>query len=552
MIFVRSILTNGITLAILVGASAPGVAQNALDRTDPTQAERREDASPTGEDEIMVDNLRIEVDRTVFDDTRYDVGAIVLDNLVVLSPDDFTDIVRDYSARTMSAGELNAFGQRLAERARQRGYIFASASILPQSLSGGVLRVRMDEGMIDEIRVEGDADRAIRAQLEPLRDGRPVTLARLERQVLLADDVSGVRLRAPRYVREGDRGILIVEAQRSDFSGRAEIANDGSQPIGPLRARIDIDANGLISPFDELDFTYTTVPTAPGELQYVAGRYTVIVSPQGTEFSVSGSYSTTRPGAYLRSRDIFGESMRLSSRLRHPLRRSRAFSLWLDGELEFRDLRQDRFDALARHDRIPVLRAGLYARALMFDGSFRGRLTLSQGLDILDATQTGSPLASRADASPDFTTLAAWFEWERDLADSFSLALAGRGQLSTTPLLITEDIGLGGNEFLRGYNFSERSGDQGATGSAELRYDWRRPLGLVRRMEVYAYADGGVVGNLEDGRGGGSLASGGAGVRTDITRDLDLNLELAIPLTGPRYDTDDKSPRFNIAVSHTF
>ena len=488
----------------------------------------------------------------MFDDTRYDVGAIVVEGLVALSPQDFADIVQDYSARTLGAGEMSALSDRIAARARERGFIFANAVISPQSLSSGVLRVSLDEGVIDEIRIEGDADPAILSQLEPLRDGRPVTLARLERHILLADDISGIRLRSPRYEREGERGVLIVEARRDRFSGRAELANDGSQPIGPLRARIDFDANGLISPFDEIDFTYSTVPTEPGELQYLAGRYSVVVSPQGTEVSFGASYSATHPGAYLADRDIFGKSARVSGRLRHPLRRSRGFSIWVDGELEFRDLRQDRFGALARHDRIPVARLGFYSRALMLDGAIRGGLTLSQGLDILDATQQGDPLASREDASPDFTVLSGWFAWERALASSLELALAGRGQLSSTPLLITEDIGLGGNSFLRGYDFSERSGDNGIMGSAELRYDWRNPLGMLRRAELYAFADGGVVGNLEDGRGSGSLASSGGGIRTDLTRNLDLDLELAFPLTGPRYDTDDKSPRFNVAVTQSF
>ena len=75
---------------------------------------------------------------------------------------------------------------------------------------------------------------------------------------------------------------------------------------------------------------------------------------------------------------------------------------------------------------------------------------------------------------------------------------------------------------------------------------------MLRRAELYAFADGGVVGNLEDGRGSGSLASSGGGIRTDLTRNLDLDLELAFPLTGPRYDTDDKSPRFNVAVTQSF
>ncbi|GMM92254.1 POTRA domain-containing protein [Qipengyuania sp. MTN3-11] len=547
----RSILLNGVVLGALV-TSAPVLAQDTLDRTDPTQAEVPEDLPRDIDEEVRVETVRIDVDPTIFDDTRYDVGAIVVDNLVALDPGDFTDIVQEYSARSLSAGELGALSGRIAQRARDRGYIFASAAIAPQSLASGVLRVRLEEGVIDEIRVTGDGDSAIRSQLAPLVDGRPVTLARLERHLLLADDIAGVRLRSPRYEREGNRGILIVDASRSRFSGRVGLENDGSRPIGPLRARIDFDANGLISPFDEVDFTYSTVPDSPSELQYVRGRYGVVFSQQGSQFAVSASYSATNPGAYLEDRDIFGESMSLAAHLRHPLQRSRAFSLWLDGEFEFRDLRQERFGILARHDRIPVVRVGLYARSLMFDGSFRGRLTLSQGLDLLDATQTGDPLASRDDASPDFTTLSAWFAWDRALSHSFSMALAGRGQVSTTPLLITEDIGLGGNSFLRGYNFSERSGDNGVAGSAELRYDWPSPFGLVRRMQIYAFADGGVVGNLDDGRGSGSLASGGGGLRTNITRDLDLGLELALPLTGPRYDTDDKSPRFNMSISQSF
>ena len=547
----RSNAAKVLSLVALAGAF-PAAAQDALDRTDPTQAEADEKAQPIGDDETRIDTVEIDVDRTVFDDTRYDVGAIVVEGLVALSPQDFADIVQDYSARTLGAGEMSALSDRIAARARERGFIFANAVISPQSLSSGVLRVSLDEGVIDEIRIEGDADPAILSQLEPLRDGRPVTLARLERHVLLADDISGVRLRSPRYEREGESGVLIVEARRDRFAGRAELANDGSQPIGPLRARIDFDANGLISPFDEIDFTYSTVPTEPGELQYLAGRYSVVVSPQGTEVSFGASYSATRPGAYLTDRDIFGKSARVSTRLRHPLRRSRGFSIWVDGELEFRDLRQDRFGALARHDRIPVARLGLYSRARMLEGAIRGGLTLSQGLDILDATQQGDPLASREDASPDFTVLSGWFAWERALASSLELELAGRGQLSSTPLLITEDIGLGGNSFLRGYDFSERSGDNGIMGSAEMRYDWRNPLGMLRRAELYAFADGGVVGNLEDGRGSGSLASSGGGIRTDITRNLDFDLELAFPLTGPRYDTDDKSPRFNIAVTQSF
>ena len=424
--------------------------------------------------------------------------------------------------------------------------------IAPQALALGVLRVDVDEGVIDEIRIDGADDKAIRSQLAPLISGRPVTLAQLERQVLLADDVSGVRVRDTRYEREGDRGVLLVRTTRQKFAGYAEITNDGSEPVGPIRARLDVDVNGLLTDFDELDATFSTNPIEPEELQFASARYTTILNSAGTQAALYGSYSATHPGDFLEDRDIFGESIRVGVRLSHPVRRSRDFSLWVESSLELRDLKQDRFGERVRHDRIPVARAGFYVLNYWDRGRLRGRVEVSQGLDILDATQLRDPLASRSDAPADFTTVSAWAEVQQGLLNDFSVALSGRGQISSEPLLISEDLGLGGPRYLRGYNFSERTGDEGVMGFGELRYDWDDALGLVRRMQLYGYADAGVVNNLEDGRGGGSLASAGGGIRTDVTRDLDLDVEVAMPLTGPRFDSDNKTPRINVSVSHSF
>jgi hemolysin activation/secretion protein len=107
---------------------------------------------------------------------------------------------------------------------------------------------------------------------------------------------------------------------------------------------------------------------------------------------------------------------------------------------------------------------------------------------------------------------------------------------------------LGGTGFVRGYDWSERTGDQGAMGMAELRYAWNKPFRLIPRAQLYGFVDGGEVGNLGGGFGGGSLASAGAGVRADVTGRLGANLELAVPLSGPRYDTGNKSPKFRFGL----
>jgi hemolysin activation/secretion protein len=145
-----------------------------------------------------------------------------------------------------------------------------------------------------------------------------------------------------------------------------------------------------------------------------------------------------------------------------------------------------------------------------------------------------------------------WLNWRRALAGRVSLSFAASGQLSSDPLLIGESFALGGNAFLRGYDFAQAIGDQGVAGLGELRYDWPRALGAVQHLQLYAFADGGMVSNLAGGRGDETLASSGAGLRADVTRNLDFDFEVAVPLTDPRYDTGDKTPRINLRVSQSF
>ncbi len=199
------------TLVIALSA-APASAQNVLDRVDPTQEEERADREQREPQQSEVDILARPDNARAFDDGSFRVSAILLDGLVALPPAEFADIVQDYAGRELSSAQLADLSTALAERARSRGYLFATAMIAPQTLEQGVLRIAVDEGAIDEIRVEGVQDAAIAAQLAPLLRAGPVTLPKLERHVLLADDVSGVRIRRTRYERDGDRGILVVEA----------------------------------------------------------------------------------------------------------------------------------------------------------------------------------------------------------------------------------------------------------------------------------------------------------------------------------------------------
>ncbi len=538
----------------LLAASHALAAQDALDRTNPEQQVERDSQFEPEDSRVRIEVQPVLATPALASTSgpTLDVGAIVIDGLTALGRSDFASVIEPYAGRSLSRAELEQLTDAIANHARERGYILATAWIPQQALIGGMLRVRVDEGMIDDVRVEGSDDPAILRQLQRLLNGQPITLAALQREVLLADDLPGVWIRRTRFETDGQRRILVVDARRQDFAGSAQISTDGTKPVGPVRARIDLDANGLISARDRVDLSFSTTPLEPSELTFVSARYSVIINDHGTDVGLFGSYSQTQPGAYLANRELQGESVRGGVRFRHPLMRSQRRSLWVEASGELQDLRQDRFGALARHDRIALARLGLYGFGPLAGGILQGRATVSQGLDILGATALGDPLASRSDAGPGFTTVSWWLGWRRGLARRVSLSLAANGQVSSEPLLIGESFALGGNSFLRGYDVAQRVGDQGIAGLGELRYDWPDALGSVRHLQLYAFADGGTVTNIANGLGGGTLASSGAGFRADLNRTLDFDLEVAVPLTEPRYDTDDNTPRINLRVRQSF
>lgn len=267
---------------------------------------------------------------------------------------------------------------------------------------------------------------------------------------------------------------------------------------------------------------------------------------------VSASISDTDPGAYLRRRDIEGRSWSASLGVLHPLERRRDHSLWLEGSLNLRTVRQERADILVRRDRLAVARGGVYGFKTVLGGRLRGNATLSQGLDVLDATQAGDRLASRGDADGTFTTAALFAEWDGGLIDRVALRVAASSQFAFQPLLVSEEVGLGGGRFLRGYDYSERLGDEGAMASAELRVVPLDRIGPLAKPELYAFVDGGRVTNLSDGPGGGTLFSTGVGFRSTLFKTMTADIGLAVPLSGERYDTDSAAPVVNFRISRRF
>jgi len=537
-------------LAAALAAANPAAAQTVLDRVDPTRIEeRKDDEVPAIPDDLEA--VLVEPTNASASGPGVVVGAIDLVGLREMPRSAFAHIIERYVGRTLSGAELAELADLLASKARET-YPLASATIERQTLRGGVLRVRIDEGRVDEIVLDGPANRAVLAAVQPLATGEPVTRADLERRLLLAGDVDGVSLGKARIERRDDRNVLVIPLAYSRFAAQITLDNDSTRPLGPLEVIASGRANGLLDHDDSLQALLLNSVPSLSELNFVRLRYANRIDASGTRVILTASHSDTNPGSYLSALEIDGHSWLAAAGLEFPILRSRRTSLWIDAALDYRELTQFRAGSLARGDHLTTARLSLSGATSLAGGNLRANAALSQGLDALNATRSGDPLSSRQDADGTFTKIVLSAQWSGKLVGALGLRAAVRTQLASQPLLVAEEVGIGGAQFGRGYDYSERTGDEGTMGYVELNLARKRKLGPVNGFDFYAFADGAEVKNLAGGFGGGTLFSSGGGMRIDVDRRTDAGFEVAVPLSGDRYDTDSTAPRIRFSVTRYF
>ena len=539
-------------VGIVLAASAliaPVSAQIGVDRADPALIERdlrrTEDArpAPAGPPPTLAVESEVNVSVSVT------AGAILVES-IVFSNDVFLPVVAPYLGQTLGADDLKELLAKVAEVARGRGYLFATTSIEPQTMSAGVLRITLDEGRIDAVRTLGRGNAQVDAILYRLVGKGPIRRADFERTLLLAGDVAGVRVTDARYLRQDGFGILLVTLTDDRRAFALQFDNRGTDIVGPVRATAVASLRGVLGPGDEVSVLVANTAFDPSELFFAQLRYAAALSDQGSLLWSSAAFGRTRPGASLEPFKVKGDSFSLGSGLSHPLIRSRSTSLWSMIELRGLWLEQEILGVRVRRDRVVTLSAGLEGAARWAGGILRGNGAVVVGLPLSDVTRQGDPLASRADGDGRFGRFEFYGDWTRDVAPNVSIRLASAGQVATRPLLASQELGLGGPVFGRAYDYSERSGEHGVMGSVEGRLAIPGASNsLISRMQIYGFADAGYLDNARSGLGGGDLYSVGGGVRFGIGRSLNSEVEIAAPIGSDRSSAGDRDPRLSLRLN---
>lgn len=473
------------------------------------------------------------------------VGATVFPEKELVAP------YRSYLGKTVSLGDIAKFADEMTTRYQKRGYVLTRVVIPPQHILNGVITLRVVEGFIDKVSVQGNVKPNTRSLLlsygQHIRASRPLHIKVLERYALLANDLAGIQAKVvllPSKTTPGSADLTFVVRQ-SSLNGYASVDNRGTHFLGPQQFSGQGNVNSLFRGGDSTALQVLT--TGDEQLNFANISHEQPLGSQGAKLHFDGSYSRSVPGSSLETFDVIGRSTTTNIDASYPLIRSRSQNFYAHGGMELIESSTDILSTNLYDDRIRVVNAGLsYNRLDGWRGLNKTDVSVRQGLDILGASSANDTDISRPGATPTFAKLNASLSRLQDLPYNLSLLLAAQGQYTDDSLYASEQFGFGGSDFGRGYDPSEIIGDRGIAGKAELRYN-------QESNQFYAFYDIGSIWNRDTVSQSAqeSAASLGLGVRSYLTKWLAGDVVWAKPLTHDVAAEENRNPRvfFSLTVA---
>ena len=399
--------------------------------------------------------------------------------------------------------------QRITAKYGGDGYVLSRAIVPVQQLdpNGAVVKIQVVEGYIE--RVEWPPELSTYRDFFSYYAGRiaaerPVNIRTIERYLLLAGDLPGLKFKnsiKPHPSKVG-AAILVVEMTLKPIDSFSRVDNRGTAARGPLEFLTSTTVNNLLHSHDA--FTLTAAGAfKTRELQYYAANYRQVLTGEGLTYFATASYGFGRPGTEeLELLNYRTKSLYAETGLSYPVIRERERNLNVSGLWFWSNDRGSFFDMPdeppSTHDRMRGIRLRADADSADQTGAINQLyFVFSQGFRGLGATQNGQDLASRLNGRVDFSKMELTVSRLQPLPfPAFSALIAAYGQYAMTPLLVSEMCGYGGRLFGRGFDPSQFISDSCFEALFELRYDVSLELKGITQAQLYGFFDHGWLHNL--------------------------------------------------------
>lgn len=407
------------------------------------------------------------------------------------------EVLSPFIGRSMGLAGLRAAAEKIMQAYRTENYV-VFAFLPPQKITDGIVEINVVEGRLSAIEIEApgvplrfDREIARRHIEEQLPVGAPIDIGRLERALLLLNDLPGVSASA----------ALDAGGETGDTRIVVRLADE--PPIGPVHGSISVSNSGARSTGEYLTdgLVHIDNPTRRGDqaavraiagegLAYLRGDYRLPVGYDGWTLGAHAAHFRYRLIGDWAASQTRGRANEWVMSAAYPIVRSRTGNLHLVTSFADR-----RYLSTARGQdigdkHVQVINAGLNGGRHdgLLGGGYTGYgIALSGGrLGIADA------VSAKADAdgprtTGNFSKVLLTAIRRQQLTDALSMDMNLAAQRAGKNLDSSEKLYLGGAGGVRAYPSSEGGGDTGWMLSLDVRY---RP---AQAWALSVFADTGLL-----------------------------------------------------------
>ena len=484
--------------------------------------------------------------------------SLLIDGATAFSPEELSVPFANCIGQSVTLADVYAIAEAISARYVDAGYFLSRAVINDRNIKNGVVHIEVIEGYVKEVILTDDTqdNYVLRAYVDRIRREKPLTSVTLESNLLRMNDLPGQSFRAVlSALPGGEKGAssLTLIPQTTSVDASAGFDNSGSKFLGPHE--LNASVGGSIIPLNQTSF-YGLTSTDPDQLNFASVHNSFVVMPD-TILNIDAGVTRAHPVHTLEALDIDSLAINAGMNVKYQWMRQRHENLSTTLYFDTRQVTSDILGTPLTREQVRALRFGLsYDRVDDWLGSNIANIKISQGLNILGASQEGDINLSRAEATPDFTKVEISFARLQEITSDWSVLGKFSGQLASGPLYSSEEFGYGGEGFGRAFDSSELVGDHGFATGFEVRYGGIRSLKPVN-FEPYAFFDYGSVFNDDFSQvKSDSAASAGIGMRFATEWGQSGNIGLAMPINhsvlAPLYGNDRYFPRFMMQFNQKF
>jgi len=446
-------------------------------------------------------------------EVRVTVTRIIVEGNIVLSDEDLWEFGRGLKGDNLSLEDMQQIAAALQQLFFDRGYRTTLVVVPPQEFRDGVLRLRVAEGRVGRVLIEGNevfsADHNYLPYLPS--EGEPLNwhdLRRgLDRLNAHPDKTATAVLRAGEAPGTSDLHLLVKEDRPYHLTLRYDNIGTIDTPRSRAYAILQYDNFFGRSQIGMLQFG--TSPADLDKVRQYAATYQIPLGPLGGPVGHSvilyGGFSETSTNVVLDVFSLSGKGDVIGAQYRFPLPDLCSFRQELAVGAEFMKIEDvvSFGGAPAAENEVRALPLYVLWNASRRHGD--GVTGLSAGAryqkdGLIYNFDDENYRQARAEASTDFLVLTVGAQRVQHIGKGWTCSLTGEAQLSNDRLIPSEQYGLGGYDTVRGYRRRVIIADEGVTVRAELRtpvLPRLLPEELKEQIQLLAFLDYGLASNMD-------------------------------------------------------